>query len=163
LGMIIEQASRMTYTRYVQTAIMAQMGIADSEFKAGRSLPKDHDPREPIYISTEDWPSAFTKDKIAPFAEEGAIAENWESVGYSIATAKTMATFAAHYNIPSGEPLPKGVTNNGAHWGSLDGSATFLRQLPSGVSYAVFMNIGVDVGTYGDYQNQLDSVVELAP
>lgn len=163
LGMIIEQASKMSFTRYVQTAIMAQMGIADSEFKAGRSLPKDHDPREPIYISTENWPSAFTKDKIAPAAEESAIAENWESVGYSISTAKTMASFGAFYKIPGGEPLIKGTTNNGAHWGALDGSATFLRQLPSGVSYAVFMNIGIDVGTYSGYQNQLDTAAELAP
>jgi CubicO group peptidase (beta-lactamase class C family) len=163
LGMIIEQASKMSYTRYVQTAIMAQIGIADSEFKAGRSLPKDHDTREPVYISTEDWPSAFTKDKIGPFAEEGAIAENWESVGYSISTAKTMATFGAFYKIPSGEALTKGTTNNGAHWGALDGSATFLRQLPSGVSYAVLLNIGIDLKDYGDYQTQLDAAAELAP
>lgn len=163
LGMIIEQASKMNYTRYVQTAIMAQMGIADSDFKAGRSLPKDHDPREPVYISTEDWPSAFTKDKIAPFAEEGAIAENWEAVGYSISTAKAMATFGAYYQIPFGEPLAKGATNNGAHWGSLDGGATFLRQLPSGVSYALFMNKSIEIMTYGDYQNQLDAAADLSP
>jgi len=151
LTLIIEQASHDTYLHYVQTEILAQLGIASSEFKAAQSKLENHDPREPIYSSTDMCPSVFTKGKEALCAEEGANVDNFIGVGMAITTAKTMALFAQAYALPdvsdslsaygiSGEPLGQGKTHDGIHDGQLPGSATIVRQLPSGVSYAIFLN-----------------------
>lgn len=161
LGMIVELASKTTYENYVQTHIMAQLGIPASEFKAAKSRTIDHDPREPFYNFTRMWPSAYTKDKMAFLGEEGLVSENWVSVGQSISTARAMAIFASSYKIPHGEPLND--TNHGAHWGGLDGTATFLRQLPSGVTYAVFMNKDIPDASYTGYQQRLDEITNIIP
>lgn len=163
LGMIIEQASQMPYEHYVQTQIMAQLGIPATDFKAAKSKIVDHDLREPFYFFEEEWPSAYTKDKTSTLGEEGVVAENWVAVGFSISTANAMAKFASSYKIPNGEPMPNNTTNNGAHWGGIDGTASFLRQLPSGVSYALLMNKAIPFDTYMKYQQELDKIAELTP
>jgi CubicO group peptidase (beta-lactamase class C family) len=170
LSLIIEQASKDNYTHYVQTEIMAQLGIASSEFKAGKSKLIDHDPREPVYISTTMCDSVFTKGKTALCSEEGANADNLVSVGMTITTARTMALFAQAYTLPdvsddvlttynlSGEPLAKGATHNGAHDGVLPGTTTFVRQLPSGISYAIFTNTLVDGNEFYSAIQRLDTL-----
>lgn len=158
LGMIIEQASHMTYTEYVQNAVMAPLGIASSDFKAGASLPADHDSREPIYISTQMAPSVFNIGTNAPFAEEGFVGQNWIAVGSSISTAKTMALFASAYMLPSGERLKANSTNDGIHLGSVDGTSTIVRQLPSGVSYSIFINIAIPQYFYTSIKTDLDKI-----
>lgn len=171
LTQIIEQASRDTYVHYVQTEILAQLGIASSEFKAATSKLADHDPREPAYISTDLCPSVFTKGKEALCSEEGANAENWTGVGMAITTAKTMALFAQAYMLPdfndaltqyqvSGELLTLGKTHNGIHDGLLPGTATIVRQLPSGRSYAIFLNKFPDNEEFLSGIQRLDNLLD---
>lgn len=157
LGMIIEQASQTSYTQYVQTAVMLPLGISELDFKAAESKLEDHDPREAAYISTAICPSIFDVDAEAPCYQEGAEAKNWVAAGLSLATARAMALFAQAYKIPkfpfastreSGDPLLPGATFDGYHNGGLAGLRTILRQFPSGISYAVFVNADIDLDSY---------------
>ena len=161
LGMIIEQASQTSYIQYVQNSLMKPLGISSDDFKAGESLPADHDKREPVYISKLMAPSVFNIGKEAPFAEEGFVAKNWLAVGSSISTARAMTLFASAYKLPHGEVLDKNATNDGKHFGGVDGSATIVRQLPSGVSYSIFLNIEISGDDYGSLQRQLDEASKL--
>lgn len=161
LGMIIEQASHTSYTQYVQNSLMKPLGISSDNFKGGESLPADHDKREPVYISTQMAPSVFNIGKDAPFAEEGFVAKNWLAVGSSISTARAMTLFASAYKLPHGEVLDKNATNDGNHFGGMDGSATIVRQLPSGVSYSIFLNIAIKGDEYGSLQRQLDEASKV--
>ena len=85
-----------------------------------------------------------------------------------------MATFAGSYMVQTsaggnggpdgpqnGIPLA-GKTNDGYHNGSAPGTATVVRQMPSGVSYAVLMNKR-DENNQGGYQDtvkaQLDNAI----
>lgn len=161
LGMIIEQASQTSYTQYVQNSLMKPLGISNDDFKAGESLPADHDKREPVYISKIMAPSVFNIGHEAPFAEEGFVAKNWLAVGTSISTARAMALFASAYKLPHGEMLDKNTTNDGNHFGGVDGSATIVRQLPSGVSYSIFLNIAINGNDYLPLQKHLDEASKL--
>lgn len=156
LGMIIEQASQTSYTQYVQNTLMKPLGISSDDFKAGESLPADHDEREPVYISKHMAPSVFNIGQEAPFAEEGFVAKNWLAVGSSISTARAMTLFASAYKLPNGEALEKYTTNEGIHLGGVDGSATLVRQLRSGVSYSIFLNIAISGEAYSSLQIPLD-------
>jgi CubicO group peptidase (beta-lactamase class C family) len=161
LGMIIEQASQTSYTQYVQNSLMKPLGISSNDFKAGESLPADHDEREPIYISKNMAPSVFNIGKEAPFAEEGFVAKNWLAVGSSISTARAMTLFASAYKLPHGEVLEKNATNDGIHLGGVDGSATIVRQLSSGVSYSIFLNIAISSEAYSSLRTPLDEASKL--
>ena len=168
LGMIIEQATHTDYVTHVQTEIMAQLGVSDSDYKTGASPLLNHDAREPNYISALICPSVFSNGQDALCSEEGADLKNWLSAGGTIATAKAMALFAQHYRLPMdyadgygviGEPLLS-QTYGGGHDGDLPGTTTLLRQLPSGVSYAVFINISYNMG---QKLGALDRISQLAP
>lgn len=139
LGQIIEKASESGYIQYVQEAIMGPLGIAETDFDGMRSLLRDHHPREPNYMTTVMAPSVFVPGTIVNALDGAVRAENWASAGATIATAKAMTLFAAHYRIPDGLPLA-GAKHNGGFSGADPGVATVLRQLPSGVSYTVMMN-----------------------
>lgn len=163
LGQIIEKASGAGYVQYVQQNIMGAIGVATSDFQAMRSLLRDRHPREPNYITTVMAPSVFAPGTTV-LALDGAMrAENWVAAGATIATAKAMALFAAHYRIPDGVPLA-GATNNGGFSGADPGVATVLRQLPSGISYAVMMNKLDESNPSGDasYQLQILKRIEAA-
>lgn len=165
LKMIVEQASHKDYISYVQTEIMAQIGVSASDFKAGQSRLADRDPREPVYISSEMCPSVFTVGKYALCSEEGTNLANGSG---AISTARAMALFAQHYRLPAnyqasygviGETMKSFVGYEGSHGGALFGLSSMVRQLPSGVSYAIFMNASANLEPYlpdADRISQLD-------
>lgn len=173
LGMIIEQAAHTSYIQYVQTDIMAPLGISSSDFKVAKIKPIEHDSREPIYISTEMCPSIFNIGKEALCAEEGADLNNWVSAGGVITTARAMAIFTQSYRLPKdptyyfasygniGEPLLSPVTYIGSHNGIGPATSTIVRQLPSGVSYAIFLNIYFDWSP--SMLNEFDQISQLNP
>ncbi|CUI03824.1 serine hydrolase domain-containing protein [Massilia antarctica] len=139
LGQIIEKASGLGYVQYVQENIMRPIGIPKTDFEGMRSLLVNRHPRGPDYITTVTAPSVFVPGATV-LAFDGAVRiENWVAAGATVTTAKAMTLFAAHYRIPDGVPLA-GATNNAGFSGADPGVATVLRQLPSGVSYAVMMN-----------------------
>jgi CubicO group peptidase (beta-lactamase class C family) len=167
LGRIVEQASETSYVHYIQEAIMQPLGIAATDFEGMKSLLKDHNPREPNYITSLLAPSVFAPGTTV-LATDGAVrAENWVAAGTSITTAKAMALFAASYRIPDGIAIA-GATNNGGFTGANPGVATIVRQLPSGISYAVMLNKLDENNPSGDasYQaeivRQFDAAIEAA-
>lgn len=170
LGMIIEQASHTSFIQYVNTNIFTPLGIPSADFQAASSLIKDRGPREPNYVTTLTAPSVFSPGTMV-LVDDGAVnALNWVSVGSSISTSKAMAIFAGRYLIdavvPSGvdgakNGLPLGIyTNDGYHNGSWPFSMSILRQLPSGISYAVMANNGNTAFTL--VQGQMDAVIAAA-
>ncbi len=163
LGLIIEQAAKASYVHYVQDVIFQPLGISKADFEGAKSLLKDRNPREPNYITSIMAPSVFVPGTMV-LATDGAIrAENWFAAGTVISTANAMAKFAAHYRIPDGVPLD-GKTNNGGFFGADPGSATVMRQLPSGVSYAVLMNKLDESTTGGEtaYQTRILEQIDAA-
>ncbi len=154
LGMIIEQAAHTNYLQYVQSEIMAPMGVGASEFKVAQIKPEDRDAREPNYISTDICPSIFTKGKQTLCADEGADLQNWASALGAITTPRTMALFAHYYRLPIdfganygviGEARVPDVGYKGMHGGGGVGLSSVVRQLPSGVTYSIFFNIEFDL------------------
>ncbi|MDN3578560.1 serine hydrolase domain-containing protein [Chitinimonas viridis] len=139
LGRIIEQASKTAYVDYVYGQILQPMGIPREDFKPMASRLKDHDPREPNYLTTLQVPSVFEPGKMVSALDGAVRAENWQSTGLVISTAHAMAAFAGKYEAPSGLPLA-GKTHNGGHTGAVPGLTTVMRQLPSGISFAVMLN-----------------------
>lgn len=139
LGQIIDQAAPEGYVRYVQTRIMAPLGVAAADFDSMRSLLKERGPREPYAITAVQAPSVFAPGTVVAGNDGAVRAENWMAAGLVITTARTMALFGGRYRLPSGEALA-GAANNGGHTGAIPGAATLVRQLPSGASYAVMMN-----------------------
>lgn len=149
LGMIIEIAAQSSYVDYVHAAITDPFGINPTDFKLAASRLEEHDSREPNYISPDLCPSIFTPGRVTFCSEEGADLSNWFASGGIITTAGAMALFAQHYRLPPnynsgyeviGEPL-NAPAAYGSHGGTLPGLSTMVRQLPTGESYAVFLNI----------------------
>lgn len=148
LGYIIEQASGQSYNSYVNSQILAPLGISVTDFKNGNSLLSQADSREPNYITTTQTLNVFGPGLVN--ARDGGVnAINWVSTATSLMTARAMARFASAYKIDTdtngvdgqfnGQPL-LGATNDGFHGGDLPGSASLVRQLRSGISYAIIMN-----------------------
>lgn len=173
LGRIIEQASKTSYIEYVNANIFIPLGIASADFQAAASLLKDRSPREPNYLTTLRAPSVYVPGTMV-LAIDGALnAINWVSAAAVVSTSRAMATFAGNYMIQTskggnggadgpqnGIPLA-GKFNDGYHNGSAPGTASIVRQLPSGVSYAVLMNKRDDVN--GDaYQDSVKTQLDAA-
>lgn len=168
LGMIIEQVTKTDYINFIQTDITGPLGISNADYKAGASRLIEHDLREPRYLSTLICPSVFSNGQDALCSEEGADLRNWLAAGGTIATARAMALVAQTYRLPLdfeagydviGQPLLS-ATYNAGHDGDLPGSSTLVRQMPSGVSYAVFLNISYDMEPA---RAELDRASQFAP
>ncbi len=160
LGMIIQQASGMTYTDYVNAHIMGPLGIPPADFKVFSSRVKDRDAREPNYINRWRGTSVYEPGQSVAYDDGVANSVSWASVGTTATTAKAMALFAGRYlilpsemsGIPSG-----GMTNNSGHWGSLAFSLSVVRQLPTGVSYAVMAN--AETGSHQQLSDSMDAAI----
>ncbi|PRC92140.1 serine hydrolase domain-containing protein [Solimicrobium silvestre] len=170
LGRIIAQASNTSYLQYLQNTILRPLGVASADFSGAASLLADRNPREPNYITSIMAPSIFAPGTTV-ICTNGAINTlNWVSATTSITTSKAMATFAGSYLIQTnadgtdeaqdGIPLA-GKTNDGFHFGNYPGTSAIIRQLPSGVSYAVLMNKSNETGSVG-YQGSLMTSIDAA-
>jgi CubicO group peptidase (beta-lactamase class C family) len=177
LGYIIEQASGQSYNSYVNAQILSPLGVSSNDFKNGNSLLSEADPREPNYITTMQTFNVFDNGLVN--ARNGGVnAINWVSTATSLMTARAMARFASAYKIDTdangvdgpfnGQPL-SGTTNDGFHGGDLPGSAALLRQLRSGISYAILMNkndkfegSGVRRDYPGDMKTGIDRAITRA-
>lgn len=148
LGHIIEQASGQSYNSYINSQLLGPLGIDSNDFKNGASLLSQADAREPNYITTKQLLNVFGSGVVN--ARDGGVnAINWIATATSLMTARAMARFASAYKIDTningvdgptnGQPLANSG-NDGFHGGDLPGSASLVRQLRSGISYAVLMN-----------------------
>jgi CubicO group peptidase (beta-lactamase class C family) len=148
LGHIIERASGQSYNSYINSEILGPLGIAANDFKNGNSLLSQADPREPNYITNIQLPSVFGSGFVN-VRDGGVNAINWVATATSLMTASALARFASAFKIDTdafgvdgptnGQPLA-GARNDGFHGGDLPGSAALVRQLSSGITYAVLLN-----------------------
>ena len=173
LGYIVERASGQSFNNYVNSAVLASLGIAASDFKNGNSLLSQADPREPNYITSRQVPNVFGAGLVN--ARDGGVnAINWVATATSLMTARALARFASAFKIDTdangidgasnGQPL-LGTTNNGFHGGDLPGSAALVRQLTSGISYAVLLNKNdkfEGAGTRVDYSMDMKTGLDQA-
>ena len=167
LGQIIEQASQMSYTQYVDATVMAPLGVASGDFIAAASLLKDHSPREPDYLCSDKGPSVYAPGATVQLNDGYIDTDNWVSVGFAVTTSKAMALFGSTYAIAAtagnGAPL-NGGTSGGSWNGEYCGTQTIVEQRPSGVSYAVLMNKsspGYSDAYASDVQSQIDYTLSL--
>jgi CubicO group peptidase (beta-lactamase class C family) len=155
LGAIVTQASGTSYLQYVQSTMLAPLGIANTEFSGAASLLANRNPREPNYVTSLMGPDLFDPGTTVLVTNGAINAPNWVSATTAVTTTKTMATIAGNFFIKTdsngtdqagdGTPLA-GATNDGFHFGNYPGTSALIRQLPSGTSYAVLMNKNNDGG-----------------
>ncbi|MFN0002579.1 MAG: serine hydrolase domain-containing protein [Pseudohongiellaceae bacterium] len=150
LGLIVEKASGISYTTYVNDYIFTPIGVTSNSFKAASSLLKNADPREPNYVTNMLGYSLYEPGKVVSIRDGAVNSTNFLAAATSIMTSKAMATFAGMYKIDTnnafghdginnGKPLD-GLTNIGSHDGDLPGTNAVVVQLASGTSYAMLMN-----------------------
>lgn len=149
LGLIVERASGSPFHTFVNTALLSNLGVSGDDFKPSNSLLSQADPREPHYITTMTGPSVFAPGTTVS-ARDGILnAVNFQAAATTLTTARAMAVFAANFVIdtdangidgPDNGRRLAGASRDGFHYGDLPGTAAVVRQLNSGVSYAVLMN-----------------------
>lgn len=163
LGRIVELASGMGYLDYVQSQLLEPLGVAKGDFAGAASLLADRSPREPNYLTGYQGPSLFVPGTTVIVTNGAINAPNWVAATTAITTSKAMASFAANYLIDTdgsgvdqgsnGIPL-NGKTHTSYHFGNYPGTSAIVRQLSSGLSYAVLMNKSDESGGPG-YQPEL--------
>lgn len=159
LGQVIERTSGSDYVSFVQRTLLAPLGIAAADFQQARTLPADRNAREPVYLSTLMSPSVYTPGKLALAMDEGAETLNWTAAAGIITTAPAMARFAATYSLPDGAALAGGH-HDGVKNGDVPGATSVVRQLPSGVSYALYMNATAGFNDeQGPFLKQIDAAI----
>ena len=174
LGLIVESASGTDFNTYVTANILSPLGVSSSDFKTNSSLLVNADSREPNYITTLTSSSVYAPGTTVS-ARNGVLnAANFMAAATTAMTSKAMATFAGNFKIDTdangvdgannGLPL-NGTTNSAYHRGDLPGTAAMLRQLLSGVSYAVLMNkndLYEGSGTRKDYPSDVKAGIDAA-
>jgi CubicO group peptidase (beta-lactamase class C family) len=142
LGRVIEKASGQTYVEYIQKKILAPLGI--KSVALGRSLPKDRNPREPIYIDPGRGRNVVEpKSKEMVPAPDGTFyLEAMDSHGGLIASAPDLLRFLDAYWI-SGERR-QGTGPEYVFFGSLPGTYTMAMQRPNGVNVVTLFNQRTD-------------------
>lgn len=161
LGEILEKTAGGDYVPHVHANILGPLGVPAADFKIARTLLKDRDPREPVYLSTQMAPSVFVKGTTALAMDEGVVLEHWLGAGAFITTARTLALFASAYRLTDGVALA-GATHIGRKDGSLPGLTTLVRQLQSGVSYAFMMNVSVHESQDDVLVSEMDAAITAA-
>jgi N-acyl-D-amino-acid deacylase len=107
LGRIIEKASGMSYEKYVQTHVLAPVGIRDTRIGKGRL--SERFPHEVRYYDPENntGRSVFSADGDVPVPTPYAFAspETMDAHGGWIASAVDVAHFMAKLDVPGEHPL----------------------------------------------------------
>ncbi len=134
LGRVIEKASGMSYTRFVEEEILHPAGITDMKL-AGSTL-AERDPNEVTYYQTEWDPYAYNLPRM-------------DAHGGWLATASDLLRLMVRIDRNSNKPDFISPTlldtnyfgfQNWSHTGSLPGTSTVLTRLNDEYSFAVLAN-----------------------
>lgn len=146
LGRVIARGAGTTYIDYVRQQVLGPYGISDVLLGQANNGTRD--------VREVDYPN-------------GAGAFNTvagDSAGGLIASAPALVQFLQHYWIGGASRTP-GTHGNWTFFGSLPGTSAMVRQLPSGVNYAVLMNArreGSHKRDQARLARQMDGAVERA-
>ncbi|HLX60747.1 MAG TPA: serine hydrolase [Planctomycetota bacterium] len=142
LGRVIEKVSKQNYVAYIQKEILAPLDIHSIEL--GRSLPKDRNPREPVYVDPGVGRNVIEPKSEAqvPAPDGTFFLEAMDSHGALIASSPDLCKFMNAYWI-SGEPR-KGTGQSWVHFGSLPGTFSMASEYGNGVNVACIFNQRTD-------------------
>jgi CubicO group peptidase (beta-lactamase class C family) len=161
LGRVIEKASGKPYVRYVREDLLAPLGVKSVEL--GRSLPKDRNPREPVYLDPGSGRNVVEPEsKVQVPAPDGTFyLEAMDSLGGLIASAPDLVRFLQAYWV-DGEPRRPGETYSYTFFGSLPGTKAVVIQRPDGVNIAALFNQRVDPSglSYDDIRDVLNRAAD---
>jgi len=146
LGRVIERVAGTRYIDYLRQQLLARYGIRDVLLGTMRSATRDA--REVDYPNGASGFNTVTGDSAAGL----------------VASAPALVRFLEHYWL-SGAPRRPGTRGNWAYFGSLPGTSAMVRQLRSGVNYAVLMNARREGSHKRDQQRlarRMDAAVERA-
>ncbi|MDX1377152.1 MAG: serine hydrolase domain-containing protein, partial [Burkholderiales bacterium] len=131
LGRVIERAAGLRSVDYGRAALLAPLGIEDVDL-ARNGARAAREVEYPANASRFDT-------------------ETGDSAGGLIASAPALVRFLEHYWL-SGAPRRAGERGSWTVFGSLPGTSAMMRQLPSGVNYAVLMNARREASHRADQQ-----------
>ena len=142
LGRVIEKVTGKSYVTYIQEKILAPLGI--KSVALGRTLPRQRNPREPIYVDPGEGRNVVEPQskKPVPTPDGTFYLEAMDSHGGLIASAPDLVRFLNAYWI-SGQPR-KGNGATYAFFGSLPGTFTLVMQQPNGLNLAALFNQRTD-------------------
>lgn len=144
LGRTIERASGMRYVDYLHAELLAPLGIEDVSLgRNGARAPREVEyPASANRFNTETGDSAFGL----------------------IASAPALVRFLERFWL-DGTPRRRGTRGSWVVYGSLPGTSAMVRQLPSGMNYAVLMNARREATHRADQRRlarALDAAIEQA-
>jgi CubicO group peptidase (beta-lactamase class C family)/tetratricopeptide (TPR) repeat protein len=144
LGRAIERVTMRSYIDYLRDEVLGPLGIRGVE--AGRSLPKDRNPREPEYVHPGTARNLFSTDPDAKVVHpDGGLAmEALDSSCGLIAPAADVARFFSRHGGPDGRPDPPGDEHR-IYFGDLPGTFAMALRLPGNLVIVVLCNQRVSV------------------
>ncbi|MEL6497083.1 MAG: serine hydrolase domain-containing protein [Planctomycetota bacterium] len=163
LALIIEAGTKRPVEEVIQRLVLHPIRVDDDDHIAGRTKRDDQDPREPWYSADQMATDVFDP-RGEPVERPYGGWDHEARVGHGgqVTTAAVLARFAAHYwvNGPNigkkKEPRLRGSWRWN-HGGILEGTGTTVRQLGSGVTYAVLFN---SRGNGGAARDRLDPIFD---
>jgi CubicO group peptidase (beta-lactamase class C family) len=143
LGRVIEKASGKRYIDYLHEAVTGPLGL--TSIQLGRTLPKNRNPAEPVYIDTVMARNVMLPaSKIdVPDPDGGFHLEAMDAHGGLIASAPDLVKLFDVYWM-NGRVRKPGDTASFKFFGSLPGTWAFVRQGPDGVTIAALFNQRTD-------------------
>ena len=175
-GLVIEHITGMSYQDYVKTNILDP--IAAFDMHLGKNLLKDKQEREGEYINGYTTLSCYGTGEYVPWQYGGWDLEAMDSHGGWIASARDLLRFVLAVDGFSTKPdiltpalidtmtapsatnpnYAKGWSvnqyNNWWHFGSLDGTESFLARSSGGYAWAIILN----ERTGGNFETDLDAL-----
>lgn len=182
LGRVIEKLTGLTYEAFVQTHLLAPLGIHD--MRIGNTLPDNSQGEEVEYYSTLSRnlaPSIFGNNIWVPWAYGGFYLEAMDANGGWIASASDLVRFVVAVDGFATKPdvlspatlqlmvTPPPALNSGyglgwwvnaegswCHTGSLPGSSSLLERTRDGYTWAILLNRR---STHKDYFQELNALI----
>ena len=146
LGRVIERAAGTRYIDYVRDKLLGPYGIED------------------VLLGNVGEGTRVAREVDYPNGASAFNTVTGDSAGGLIASAPALARFLQHYWL-GGAPRKPGTRGSWTFFGSLPGTSAMVRQLPSGVNYAVLMNARREGSHKPDQERlarRMDAAVERA-
>jgi CubicO group peptidase (beta-lactamase class C family) len=142
LGRVIEKVTGRSYVAHIRTHLLAPLKIESIEL--ARSLPKDRNPREPVYLDPGKGRNVIhpRSKELVPNPDGTFYVEAMDSHGGLIGSAPDLIRFLDAY-WATGERR-EGGSGTYEFFGSLPGTWTMMQQRPNGVNVVALFNQRTD-------------------
>jgi CubicO group peptidase (beta-lactamase class C family) len=143
LGRVIEKVTGKSYIEYVRGEVLRPLGVTSIEL--GRTLPRDRNPREPVYLDPDSGRNVMQPDSKVPVPDpDGTFyLEAMDAHGGLIGASPDLVRFLQAYWL-DGRPRKAGESATYTFFGSLPGTWTVVMQREDGVNIAALFNQRTD-------------------